>query len=109
MNLDETELPEPLFEIYNPAQCIIRTTSEHWLKIIHKHPDLRINLENITNCLGNPDYIYASKQDKKIFLSYKKLDKYWVAAVSKRLKGIGFLITAYITDRIKSGEILWQK
>jgi hypothetical protein len=30
-------------------------------------------------------------------------------AIIRKLNGDGFLITAYTTDAIKEGEILWQK
>lgn len=36
-------------------------------------------------------------------------EKRWVVAVAKRLNEDGFLITAYQTDGIKEGELLWHK
>jgi hypothetical protein len=33
----------------------------------------------------------------------------WVVAVTRRLNGEGFLITAYQTDAIKEGVLLWPR
>ena len=51
---------------------------------------------------------YISKIDKEIFLYYKKLDKLY-CAVARHLNGIGFLITAYPTDKVKEGDSIWKK
>jgi hypothetical protein len=69
------------------------------------------NANPIPTALESPDEIRASQYDVKVWLHYKfykSLDKYIVAAV-KVLNGNGFILTAYITDRIKLGEMLWKK
>jgi hypothetical protein len=45
-----------------------------------------------------------------VLLFYRqRQEKRWVVAVARRLNGDGFLITAYQTDGIKEGEMLWLK
>ncbi len=34
---------------------------------------------------------------------------HWLCAVAKREDGNGFLITAYLTDAIKVGDLIWEK
>ena len=98
------------FEILTPLGFTIRTSEEYWQKVIVKHPDIA-NLElEVQQALANPDEIHRSSRDENILLFYAVLKaKRWVVAVTKRLNGDGFLITAYQTDAIKEGELLWHK
>ena len=64
----------------------------------------------IQQTLANPDEIRRSSRDPNVLLFYLVLkENRWVVAVSRRLNGNGFLITAYQTDAIKEGELLWHK
>ena len=48
--------------------------------------------------------------DDNVFLFYKSYAKQrWFCAVTKNANDSGFLITAYQTSAIKTGEIIWQK
>ena len=96
-------------EILTPLGLTVRTSEEYWQKVIVKHPDIA-NLElEVQQALANPDEIHRSSRDENILLFYAVLKaKRWVVAVAKRLNGDGFLITAYQTDAIKEGELLWQ-
>ena len=98
------------FEILTPLGFTVRTSEEYWQKVIVKHPDIA-NLElEVQQALANPDEIHRSSRDENILLFYAVLKaKRWVVAVTKRLNGDGFLITAYQTDAIKEGELLWHK
>lgn len=109
MNLDETELPEILFNIVSPYGCTIRTTINQWVKICNKHSELFYELELVIASITNAELIRRSRFDPDVYLSYKKFKKYWIVAVFRRINGSGFLITAYLTDRIKAGEQVWQK
>ena len=62
----------------------------------------------VKNTLKNPDEIRQSKIDKEIFLYYKKLDKLY-CVVAKHIYSGGFLITAYPTDKIKEGDLIWKR
>ena len=54
--------------------------------------------------LVDPNCIRRSKKDSNVFLYYKKLNGEYSCVVAKHLNGEGFIITMYITDRIKAGE-----
>ena len=54
--------------------------------------------------LENPEQIRRSRKDLNVYLYYKKIDKNYCCVVVKHLNGDGFVITTYITDRIKAGE-----
>ena len=109
MNLDETQLPEPLFEVISPLGTKVRTHSYHWYMVRHKHPNHDFLLDDAIKCIANPDIIKKSLKDDRVRLSYKQHVKYLLIVVYKTLNGSGFLMTCYLTDKIKKGETLWQK
>ncbi|NJN73965.1 MAG: hypothetical protein HC799_14695 [Limnothrix sp. RL_2_0] len=98
------------FEVLTPLGFIVRTTESYWQRVLIKHPDLSELEDLVKGALSNPDEVRRSKSDDKVLLFYRLRRKNrWVVSVARRLNGDGFLITAYQTDAIKEGEILWRK
>ncbi len=99
-----------LFEVKTPLNIIIRTTEEYWGYLIKiKHCNMRGKEFDVINTLSDPDIIRQSKIDKEVYLYYKTINNYLFCAVVRHENGTGFLITAYITDKVKEGEIIWTK
>jgi len=109
VSLDETELPEPMFEVVSPLNITIHTSTWHWFQIRLKHPDHKFIIDDVVNCISKPDIIKRSRKDDNVFLSYRNHNRYILVAVCKKINGLGFLMTVYLTDKIKEGELLWQK
>jgi hypothetical protein len=92
----------------------VRLTYERLNHIESSHPEMSKELEKIKTTLINPDIIVKSKIDDSVILFYKKFaltvvgDKF-ICVVVKNLNRDIFIITAYFTDTIKKGEVLWQK
>ena len=63
----------------------------------------------VKDTLFQPDEIRRSKVDKNVFLYYKRKDNKIYCAVARHEGKEGFLVTAYITDKIKEGEVVWKK
>jgi hypothetical protein len=98
------------FEIVTPPGFIVRTSDGYWRRLIGKHPDLEELEQLVILTLASPDEIRRSSRDAGVLLFYRqRKEKRWVVAVARRLNGDGFLITAYQTDGIKEGEMLWLK
>lgn len=67
------------------------------------------NKENIVQTiLEQPDEIRQSKIDREVFLYYKLYERLYCAVV-KHTGNQEFLITAYPTDKVKEGEVIWTK
>ncbi len=89
-----------LFEVETPLGCSVRCTETYWDVITQiKHPVMAGQLEAVRR----------SKKDAAVLLFYRSTDARWMCAVVRRLNGDGFLITAYPTDSIKSGERIWTR
>lgn len=102
---------EILFEVETPLGFRVRVTVEYWNVIVAiKHPVIRGREADVQDVLRNPDEIRLSKRDPGVYLFYKseRIGR-WVCAVTKRLDGEGFLITAYPTDAVKEGERIWRR
>ena len=106
-----TDNEEILFEVETPLSFRVRVTVEYWQVIVTiKHPAMLGREADVQDVLQNPDEIRLSKRDPNVYLFYKpeRMGR-WVCAVTKRLDGEGFLITAYPTDAVKEGERIWHK
>ena len=62
----------------------------------------------VKSVLQIPDEIRQSKVDKDVFLYYKQFDRLYCVVV-KHAGTEGFLITAYPTEKVKEGDVIWTK
>lgn len=100
-----------LFEVMTPLGFRVRVTVGYWQLITTiKHPAMSGREREVKAALGEPDEIRRSMRDPAVYLFYKSQRAgRWVCAVSRRLDGDGFLITAYPTDAVKEGERIWPR
>ena len=96
-----------LFKVKTPIGLTIRTTQTYWNLIQIKHPEIKGKLLLLKETIKMPDLISKSKIDKTVLLFYKRINGYWFCVVTKNNVLDGFIITAYITDKIKEGEKIW--
>jgi len=97
------------FEVKTPLNVTIRITEEYWRYIVEIKHKIMANKEHLVKeILSEPDEIRRSLIDKSVFLYYKKFDRLYCVVV-KHLNNEGFIITAYPTDKVKEGEIVWTK
>lgn len=101
---------ELLFEVMTPLGTRIRCTRTWWEFLVgRKHPVLR-NLEReVMLALAAPDMIRRSRRHPAVMLFYRGSPPRWLCAVCRRQGAAGFLITAYPTDAIKAGELIWTR
>ena len=111
MTLKTLEMKNEIyFEIKTPLDVRVRTTKGYWNYIVNiKHKVMERKEEIVKITLSQPDEIRRSKFDEDVFLYYKKKDDRIYCAVAKHGGKRGFLITAYMTDKVKEGEVIWTK
>ena len=102
---------DALFNVMTPLGFRVCVTRSYWNIIVGvKHPIMAGHEKDVKEALQNPEEIRRSKEDASVYLFYKTKRKgRWVCAVSRKANGEGFLITAYPTDAIKTGEKVWPK
>jgi len=103
-------MAEIYFEVVSVLGKKIRTTKEHWKLISEiKHPIIKEHEKEVKETLAEPDEIRQSRKDLSVFLYYRKSEKYFVCVLVKHLNSEGFIITAYLADKIKKGNTIWKK
>lgn len=91
----------------------IRLTDERLTHIL-EHPEMAGLKDAITETLANPERVVQSISDEQARLYYRFYtgthagDKY-LCIVVKVKEDDAFVLTAYLTDTVKKGEILWQE
>lgn len=90
----------------------VELTEERWGHIVKEHPEIEGLREQIGSVLNSPDYIKVSLRDKQVWLYYKYEEILYngkhllvVVKMGKR----SFVVTCYITDKIKEGDTIWQR
>ena len=92
---------------------IVSLTEERRAHLL-EHPEMREQENKVAETLLEPDAVIRSQSDDTVRLfhrSYKGLiiaDKH-LCVVVKYLEADVFIITAYFTDKVKRGDILWKK
>lgn len=85
---------------------------EHRDVIHDKHPESRGLMDRLPQVLADPDEIRRSvrREDAVLYYRYDPavFGGKWLVAVVKRADR-AYISTYYVTDRIKSGEVMWTK
>lgn len=99
------------FKVKTPLGITIRTTKEYWQRIINiKHPSIAKYESKVKEALKDPDEVRRSTKDLRVHLYYRSIGKVSVCVVADHTdKQSGYMITAYLTDRIKEGETVYVK
>lgn len=91
----------------------VRLTDERW-EHIQEHPEMVGLKEAIAEILEKPEAVVESPSDPLARLYYRFYHHTMVGGkhmcvVVKILSGDAFVVTAYLTDRVKKGTLLWPK
>ncbi len=99
-----------LFDVMTPLGFKVHCTEAYWQFISQqKHPVMAGRLQQVIETLKDPDEVRQSLKDPRVYLFYRADLKRWIAAVAKQEDGQAFLVTAYPTDNIKIGDVLWAR
>lgn len=89
----------------------VRLTDERIAHILER-AEMQNMREEIIHTLQDPVEVRASRSDAAVRLFYEFYsptlvgDK-WLCVVVKYFADDAFVVTAYLTDKLKTGEILW--
>ncbi len=91
----------------------IRLTDER-LAHIREHPEMADAEPMIAETLSNPQQVVESLSDAEARLYYRfyvgtRVGDKHLCVVVKVLEADAFVVTAYLTDKVKKGKQLWPK
>jgi len=100
-----------LFVVPSRLGLKIATTASYWALITTvKHPNLVGKEAAVIRTLREPNQIRRSRSDSSVYLFYRRLSHRWLCVVVKRVDARrGFIVTAYVTEKVKEGQIVWKK
>lgn len=89
----------------------IRLTEERWAHI-EEHPEMTGLRQRVAETLREPENVLESASDSSVRLYYRFYRRTMVGGkhlcvVVKILGEDAFVVTAYLTDRVKRGTLLW--
>jgi hypothetical protein len=92
----------------------IRLTDERLHHLETDHPEMIGQISRIAETLADPDWIIRSRTDATVELfdrwyTSTPVTAKFLCVVIKALPDDPFMITAYHTDAVKRGEVLWEK
>jgi hypothetical protein len=95
---------------------VLRDCFERDVRLTHilEHPEM-VGFENaIASTLNSPDDVRISNSDNAVYLFYRhyqatSVGAKWLCVVAKYLDTDAFIITAYLTDKPKAGDIVWPR
>ncbi|MCS6936929.1 MAG: hypothetical protein NZ610_05735 [Candidatus Bipolaricaulota bacterium] len=92
---------------------VVELTEERWEHIRFEHPIMQDQLAKIRETLRSPDVIKRSNYDPEVVLFYKFYEMLeggkHVTVVVKWSPKRSFVLTAYLTDRVKKGATIWPR
>lgn len=81
---------------------------------IAEHPEMAGYTGKIAEALESPDTVVRSRSDASVCLFHRaythpRIGRKYLCVVVKYGRKQGFVITAYFTDKVKSGEAIWPE
>ena len=99
-------------ELYDKFGNSIKLPDKRWKHIVSQHPEIEPYKDKLPDVLKNPNIVKRSKKSTDTFLYYRYYKNIYngkYLLVVARTKDTPLLLTYYITDRIKKGELIWKK
>lgn len=80
---------------------LIRLTARQWKHIMKRHPEMARRIHDIEEAIRNPTKIVRFSDETTKFYRFIKQERRYIMAAVKILNGEGFVITAYLTKKIR--------
>jgi hypothetical protein len=102
-----------IFEVRAYDKRRVRLTQVQLLHMVFFHPEVENEQAKIRKALENPEIVVegATKDTKICYRLFKRtpVTSKYLAVVVKVLNQEGFIVTAYFTERVRRGKVLWKK
>ncbi len=102
-----------VFKVISKVGKVVTLDENRWRHVL-EHPEMRNQLDRIKETVANPDEVRESVHDFSVLLFYKlytetPVTEKYLLVVVKILDREGFIVTAFFTDRVKKGGLVWKK
>jgi hypothetical protein len=102
-----------VFRILSKMGKVVSLDEDRWRHIL-EHPEMKNQLDRIKETVVNPDEVRESIHDPSVLLFYKlykgtPVTEKHLLVVIKTLNRECFIVTAFFTDIVKKGGLIWKK
>jgi hypothetical protein len=87
----------------------IRLTEERWEHIVDEKPYMQSYYEQMLDAVEEPDYILRGNAGSLIAVMTLGKRKHMHTVYRELSKDDGFIITAFIAEKLNKGRIIWRK
>ncbi len=88
----------------------IRLSEHYWRHVlVLKHTELLGKEAVVVRAVADADFVRRSRSDPAVYLYYLAYNEYWLCVVCRHENGTGFVVTVYLTDRVKKGQNIWAR
>ena len=85
----------------------IGLTDESWRHIRERHPEIT-EYEEILQSIQSPDLVQEGEFGA--YLAVRRLDRHFLVVIYREVANQdGFVITAYITERVGRRQLIWSR
>jgi len=101
-----------IFTVVDQFRRVIRLTKERHAHVVER-PEMVGQEEHIRETIAFPNLVKVSQYDAQVLCYYRWYEttpvaKKYLLCIVKVLDGEGFVITAFYTDKVKGGKLVWQ-
>jgi len=87
----------------------IRLTDERWLHIVENHDEMAGHYDDVLDTVENPDFILPGYGGALIAVKELARRRFLSVVYRELSRSDGFVITAYITSKVRRRAILWRR
>ena len=102
-----------VLEVHSKLEKVIRLDDYRWRHVL-AHPEMDSQLSKVEETLVDPDEVRESVRSSSVWLFYKlyiktSISRKYLLVAAQVLDGEGFIVTAFFTDKVKRGDLIWKK
>jgi len=102
-----------MLKVRSKLEKVIRLDEDSWRHVLG-HPEMENQRSRVKETLVDPDEVRESVRSSSIWLFYKlytetPVSKKYLLVAVQVLNGEGFIVTAFFTDKVKKGGLIWKK
>ena len=102
-----------MLEVRSKLGKVVRLDEDRWRHVLG-HPEMKNQRSRVEETLVDPDEIRENARSSSIWLFYKlyantPVSQKYLLVIVEILNGEGFIVTAFFTDKVKKGGLIWKK
>lgn len=99
-----------VWEVNSVLNIMVQLQVARWQLITTiKHPNMDGCEHPVKRTVEKAVEVRRSRSDHMVYLYYSPVGDRYCCAVVRHDNGHGFVVTAYVTDKIKEGDSIWKK